>query len=515
MTAAMCDRELKMDISVDISFLTASKLFLLPLDYPFNSHTNFHKDKDQMSFRDAIKQVRESKKEKPNKLMERVAKHCLDTFVTNPLMIDYTFWKENKDELTLSFHPADFCQAFFAMNYIQQPKHVHDIYDFFGSIFFRVSRCFEFSNNFDIELNVGDVNKTCFMIDSAWKSERIENGLLTKFHRIFMSNIADYCGLLTSFVSVVPLMEKNCDIPCWMFSNVLLNTGIWKNYEQYIYSSTLINGSERVKELLDVYLVSGGIWDDFQVWGPQKFTLPSRNSLIIWLHRLFLSICYPAIRDPNAVCFEYSPMTLQVFLLTLTRLYKLGVPAHWLSSVIETLLSTSKLSTAVKPPSSSPLDQSTAATSNITSSYLDVFQQELSCLLSIWSRHPDISFPILYSNLPDDIHTFIVTDVFIPNTLVTGTVCCPHLAMLLIHPEEEAIVEIGQFYNHVKTKKGSRRMHLFSCLKRWKNGDISFSASKSFIDGLRMENWMVIPLRIDSWKMVSLSGSVAGLKQMD
>ena len=70
----------------------------------------------------------------------------------------------------------------------------------------------------------------------ANREERQNDALPTNYHRISLSNIPDYTGMLSVFCTVAPLLAaKSSSITPSLRSNCLLNTGIWKSYDDYVF----------------------------------------------------------------------------------------------------------------------------------------------------------------------------------------------------------------------------------------------------------------------------------------
>lgn len=190
---------------------------------------------------------------------------------------------------------------------------------------------------------------------------RQENGLPTKYHRITLSNIPDYTGMLSVFITLAPMMATKSEsiTPC-LQSNCLLNTGLWKTYDDYVFSTTCLGYKEAEAIFrLRVTAEEPSTWDHFTVWEqvatPHKNLPVSYESLRQWLHRLYLSIVLPPDRDPSSVLREERPSNVNLFLLTLSScVERLGVPPHFVASVIEDLLQKDKLVTKATLSNDSP-----------------------------------------------------------------------------------------------------------------------------------------------------------------
>ncbi len=151
----------------------------------------------------------------------------------------------------------------------------------------------------------------------------------------YISNIPDYCGLLTAFVSCGMHLKTHKDFSCVLNCNVLFNTGIWQPYDEYVFSSTMLRGKEEVEEILGFKNISGGLFgkeNNRWILNP-NWKIPERNKLFECLTRIYLGIAYPAERKTREPYFEFSPCTMNVFILTLQYLKSKGIPGHWISQL--------------------------------------------------------------------------------------------------------------------------------------------------------------------------------------
>lgn len=70
-----------------------------------------------------------------------------------------------------------------------------------------------------------------------------------------------------------------------------------------------------------------------------------------WLHSHFLKFClpYPRCRGDGDPKLIYSPLNMTMFLRLVMHVSELGYPAHWISNLIEAILS-GKITTTARPP---------------------------------------------------------------------------------------------------------------------------------------------------------------------
>ena len=495
------------DIPADMLVLTRSKALLLPLGIVDATEAlpNGVLVKDMIGI--LRNQNLASTDRRTLQLIESYGIYVQKFFRLNPCLFDFGWWKEMKS-VDLIFHPSEVISSLYASQTVTAPK-AKDIYDYFGHFFWRVGKCLaQLGDRMKIELVHGDVNKIL----------RIVPG---KFHRIFLSNIPDYCGLLTALISAGPSLVGNAPFPCYLTCNIMLNTGIWPTYDDYVHSSTLLRGADEVAEILGLELLQGDVLGDEPQWSLVKdYKLPSKQRIFEYLFRLYLAICLPAPRDPFQISFEYSPLTQEVFLDALSYLYHRGVPVHWLSEVLETILSNKIIRTSARVPDASPYlvpGEDGSSTKKQYPVYVDCFQEELKALYQLWSaRNAAIPLqnlrlspsPVRYYAIPKALDQFD----FFP----TGSAVSPCVALLIIHNEDEGQMELGGFYEALRVQRGKRRMHLFSALRVYKKTGVMFCATEDFLKGLceeeeDMEQWAVMPLRTDSWKMVSSTMTLADM----
>ena len=88
-------------------------------------------------------------------------------------------------------------------------------------------------------------------------------------------------GMHSVFVGIAPLLAKNTDKVTSSFrSNVLLNTGLWKSYDDYL-SSTLCLTCKEVKEIFGLCVAE----EKADVWNVRIFI-----SVTIFVHQRIMRI---------------------------------------------------------------------------------------------------------------------------------------------------------------------------------------------------------------------------------
>ena len=172
----------------------------------------------------------------------------------------------------------------------------------------------------------------------------------TNYHRISLSNVPDYTGMMSVFVALAPLLasKSKAITPC-IQSNCLLNTGLWKSYDDYVFSTAAL-GYKEAESIFRLRVADNepSVWGSFTVWGQVDDDvkrnggdlLPlSHEELRTWLHRLYMLTVLPADRDINSQIREEKASNINLFLLSLSHcVSRLSVPAHFIATVLEDLL---------------------------------------------------------------------------------------------------------------------------------------------------------------------------------
>mmetsp|Transcript_29640 Transcript_29640/g.34384 ORF Transcript_29640/g.34384 Transcript_29640/m.34384 type:complete len:97 (-) Transcript_29640:617-907(-) len=79
--------------------------------------------------------------------------------------------------------------------------------------------------------------------------------------------INNYTGMLSIFVQIGPILNRQTEVPSNFRSNVLLNTGLFQNYDQYVFGSTALSVSGISRILKQCCLEEKpDAWNDFNRW---------------------------------------------------------------------------------------------------------------------------------------------------------------------------------------------------------------------------------------------------------
>lgn len=220
-------------------------------------------------------------------------------------------------------------------------------------------------------------------------------GSPNKYARIYLSNIPDYIGLLSAFVGCLPLLDQNSQ--SFLRHNILLNTGIWGNFDEYVLSTMGLtrDGVERIFRLTTLQ-EDPSPWDMSTMWTWQDNEPESGVTFAevrTWLHRLYLMTAVPQDRNIHTMIREERSNTTALFLNTCSLIVDvLGYPTHWVASVLDELLQSSdteclKTKASIINTSPSPVPSER----KIQKHNITAFRLELENQVSMWLQ--DRSLP--------------------------------------------------------------------------------------------------------------------------
>lgn len=124
-------------------------------------------------------------------------------------------------------------------------------------------------------------------------------------------------------------------------SNCLVNTGTWRDDDEYCYTYTLLLPKD-VPRFLGCRLIRRDIIHGFMVLGATSQPLAleklaSREELIIWLDRTLIYTLVPGKPAVGAVRVRL-PNNVATFVGLLLHIHKVGFPGHWLSEYFHAIL---------------------------------------------------------------------------------------------------------------------------------------------------------------------------------
>ncbi|KAK5131715.1 hypothetical protein LTR08_000603 [Meristemomyces frigidus] len=266
------------------------------------------------------------------------------------------------------------------------------------------------------------------------------------YDRIHLSNIPDYVGgSLSSFLYALPVTYTG-DFS-YITSCCLRNPPLFRTPRHFTNEYVGLSDSSDLAKLFhakmeplqfpeDAPLVMSEYIQWHRCDSSTNFAdLISRPELEAWLYRLFLKLAIPKERKSRDFVLIYSPLNLTAYVRLCNHLHDIGYPAHWIGSVLSSILS-GTITCKARPPRSDPLDilevQNEARREAIEQCTAP-FVAELSTLLSMWQQAGALPFGILSTALPDIelVHKYSVTFDAIPD-LVAET---PSFVLLLFDAE--------------------------------------------------------------------------------
>jgi hypothetical protein len=292
----------------------------------------------------------------------------LDKFVNkswkqNVTMLDYDWFNKTGEEcIALSWSYNDVANSLYK-NLNQEPANKSTLFDWYAFYFHLLAKAFKYlavdTSCLAVEGRAGDVNNAISCCHVEAKRRALESGThvdLFKFNRIYLSNIPDYTSMIYAFLECGQMLKSNSN-NSFFKCTVMMNTGIWKDYEHYVYSTSLIKSLKECSSLLNFTTIAGDLWGSDPIWAHAsnqfKPSLSSRQEVLDWLSRVLLNYAYPCKRDPRAAMRETQAPSLVVFFKAIQYLVALGFPKHWFQAYLESILE-NKFVTSETAPSISP-----------------------------------------------------------------------------------------------------------------------------------------------------------------
>ncbi len=362
-----------------------------------------------------------STKEEAIEAINKYKPRIRQKWVTNPVQVDPSYWQFTDGSKAIDeFNPVqEFPEGFLTpevISFMSQPppdfkdaktpdekEEVLDSVDLHSNLiryYWHVGRAVaDLSGKTTIEIALGSI-----ISFGDTGSDREGNGLPTKYHRITLSNIPDYTGMLSFFVKIAPLLSLKSKTvnPC-IQSNCLLNTGLWKSFDDYIFSTTALGYKEAEAVFrLKVADQEPSIWN-MTAWeqddddGESIGSLPlSHEELRAWIHRLFLTTILPPDRDANSLLREERASNFSLFLQTLSHCVNhLGMPAHFIASILEDLLKKKTLVTKATLSNESPAPYLGSKDVSKKRFVVSAFQTDLTNQTAIFLQNNMLGFRLL------------------------------------------------------------------------------------------------------------------------
>jgi len=416
-----------------------------------------------------------------------------------------------------------------------------------------------------LEIFVGPVTAVSRSIRSHAQQKRRQNqNWPSKFHRINVSNIPDYVGMLSIFKDVMPLLHRSTPkLDTFLKARILLNSCVWDDYAQYIQSSTAIPTLHDVKRLLGLELRSkNSCWvQNYWTWSEcSEGACATRDELTTWLRNLYVNVVTPPERNACNKVHKAYPCTVASFVGMCDFLVQvLQYPAHWIVSILDDILKgkARKFSVispmSVTPPNNDMNKHGHRKQQNVKISPkeeklsldLSAFSMELETQLALWicrngsSKLNTVKLPsrIVDSNV-NPVNCYVLEAEFQSlASLSTGNFNIKCLGIVLEPTLASSSAVMDGFMEHfahvMKTeaplsrsgvvirdqilRQGDRSFHVFSCIRfeniYWKNSDtqrVTFWMPASLFD--KYKSYYVSLIRTDSWRRINRPGLVVQLR---
>lgn len=355
----------------------------------------------------------------------------------------------------------------------------------------------------------------------------------TAYDRIHLSNIPDYIGgTLPTYLHAIPALYPGEH--SYVTATCLRNPPRWKSHRHFDNEYIGLNDPAELESIFHVKseppedLGAFPVLAQYVKWHHQPVetsfsNLLPRSHFETWLYRLFLKMAIPIKRPLRDFALVYSPLNLTAFLRLCCHLHSVGYPAHWISGVLEDLVS-GKIRTTARPPRTDPLaiEENTAQKSALKQS-TKPFVAELSTLLSLWQFR--LPFGILSENIPiiHDVHKYEFDFPNCEDFYGETPVFVLALFCLKILPGEASkdlrpILLDDEVGNSSPQARQTREegLHIISTWK-WKRATktATFWLRNDILDSHKGdENWGLSIWRTDVWILHSGPRTLRGLRDM-
>ena len=304
---------------------------------------------------------------KKNDKLDAIAKK-LNSYVEknwkpNVTMLDYEWQKiAGESSTNLLWDTSELIDVAYKTMRHKEPANPKCLFDCYAAYFHSLAKSLSFLTNetktLRIECRVGDVNDALSSLRIEAKRQELEkqNAFdFFKFDRISLGTTPDITSLTFAFLESTPLLKptNKSSISC----SCLVNTSIWKSFDQYVHSGSLIQNIEQARVLLNITKSSGGLLGyDMPVWTQYvtsfKPQMDVRSDLLAWLSRVLLAYGVPFKRDCVSLQRENCAPNLSVFFRAILYLIAIGYPKHWFQIYLTTILKNELVTTASHPKTS-------------------------------------------------------------------------------------------------------------------------------------------------------------------
>lgn len=238
----------------------------------------------------------------------------------------------------------------------------------------------------------------------------------TAYDRIHLSNIPDYIGgTLPTYMHAIPALHPGEH--SYVTATCLRNPSRWQSHRHFDHEYIGLSEPKELESIFQAQMEDPMIvpgyptlaqyvkWHHHPVATSFSNLIP-RHRFETWLYRLFLKLAIPITRSMRDTTLIYSPLNLTALLRLCCHLANVGYPAHWISGVLEALVSGS-IKTTARPARTDPLDIEEADKQlPALKQSTKPFVAELTTLLSLWQT--TLPFGVLSPSIPEmqDVHRY-------------------------------------------------------------------------------------------------------------
>ncbi|KAK0461719.1 uncharacterized protein EV420DRAFT_1526820 [Desarmillaria tabescens] len=371
-----------------------------------------------------------------------------------------------------------------------------------------------------IELLQGDISQE--LMKMAHGIDNRPPDFPRMFTRMWLSNVPDYThGPMNMAVFAIPNLESEPDAS--VAANCLLNPSLWKDsgdnliYKCVVYA--LLTGNELAR-FLGCHIVASSPWDVIEFSAkplPRPLsTLATREELIIWLTRVFITTILPP-EPPNPrtelLCRVRYPNNLVAFFGLLMRLPAIGYPPHWISEYLNTLLADNLVTDLVPYRGKFPISISEPARrASCRRVNLNPWLAECETITAL--SYEALPFPVSLRLRRDDINTYeapLSIKDFGPSTLMEKYGNYDPVFSLVFYKRGTSIESMVQhmsqdtMVNIFEKGHGKGEMYVLSVLEQFgiTKGGVRWKMGRERVAKMKEEKWAFVAYRLDCHEISS------------
>ncbi|KAK0230370.1 hypothetical protein IW262DRAFT_397327 [Armillaria fumosa] len=362
-----------------------------------------------------------------------------------------------------------------------------------------------------IELLQGDISQE--LMKMAHGIDNRPPGFPRTFTRMWLSNVPDYThGPMNMALFAMPNLEPEPDAS--VAANCLLNPSLWKDSgDNLIHNYSLLNGKDFAR-FFGCRIVASGPWDAIEFSAkplPRPLsTLATREELIVWLTRVFITTILPP-EPPNPrkelLCRVRYPNNPTAFLGLLMRLPAIGYPSHWISEYLNTLLADNLITDLVPYRGRFPIPLSEPARcAPCRRVNLSPWLAEFETIIAL--SYEALPFPVSLCLRRDDISTYeapLSIKDFGPLTLLEKFGNYDPVFSLVFYKRSTLAASMVQRMNQdtlvnvFEKSRGKGDVYVLSVLDQFgiTKGSVRWKMGKETVAKMKEESWAFVAYRLD------------------